>query len=336
MKKILKLIAVSVVIASCSNPPKDYVTLSGKITNKNSDSIVIANRKLKFKKVIKVDENGAFSDTLKVKNNFYQLFDGKEYATLFLKNGYDINLTLDTKEFDETLSFTGNGADESNFLVKSALMQENFFKDDSLFFKDKENFKEKLHNYHANFTKSLEETQSEDSLFLEKQNKDIKGFKKYVSKMYEDKNYILTKLTKGTPSPLFTDYENSNGGKTSLADFKGKYVYIDFWATWCGYCKAEIPALKKIAEKYKDKNIAFLGISIDPEKFHERWKKMVKEKDLPGTQVYFNQDKKFTKDFRIGGIPRFAIIDPDGNIVMAEAPRPSDPKLEEIFNDLNI
>lgn len=336
MKRILKLTTLLVIAASCSNEPKNYVTLSGKITDKNSDSVVISNRKLKYEKVIKVDENGVFKDTLKVEKNFYRFFDGKEYATLFLKNGDDIQVTLNTKEFDETLSFKGAGAEENNFLIKTALMQEDFFKDDSLYLTNKEEFKKKLHNYHNSFTRSLEETESQDSLFLKQQDKTINRFEKFVNKMYEDKNYILTKLAKGTPSPLFVDYENSKGGKTSLTDLKGKYVYIDFWATWCGYCKAEIPALKKIAEKYKDKNITFLGISTDPEKFHEKWKKMVKEKDLPGTQVYFNQDKAFTKAYRISGIPRFVILDPEGKIIMAEAPRPSDPKLEEIFKELNI
>ena len=67
-------------------------------------------------------------------------------------------------------------------------------------------------------------------------------------------------LPKGAPSPSFVDYENYNGGKTSLADLKGKYVYIDVWATWCGPCKAEIPSLKKIEKEYHGKNIAFVSV----------------------------------------------------------------------------
>ncbi|WP_232758881.1 TlpA disulfide reductase family protein [Flavobacterium sp. ALD4] len=63
-------------------------------------------------------------------------------------------------------------------------------------------------------------------------------------------------------SPSF-DCDNYYGGKTKLEDFKGKYVYIDVWATWCGPCLAEIPSLKKIEEKFHDRNIAFVSISND-------------------------------------------------------------------------
>jgi thiol-disulfide isomerase/thioredoxin len=67
---------------------------------------------------------------------------------------------------------------------------------------------------------------------------------------------------KGTPSPEF-NFENHKGGTTKLSDIKGKYVYIDIWATWCAPCRQEIPYLQKIEKKYEDKRIAFVSISID-------------------------------------------------------------------------
>lgn len=145
----------------------------------------------------------------------------------------------------------------------------------------------------------------------------------------------LKGLTAGNPSPAF-NYENHNGGTTTLDDLTGKYVYIDVWATWCGPCLREIPALKKVEREFHDKNIAFVSISIDEPKDYEKWKQMVKEKELGGIQLMAdnNWQSKFVRDYAILGIPRFILIDPQGQIVSADAPRPSDPALTVMLNDL--
>ncbi|WP_299886549.1 TlpA disulfide reductase family protein [uncultured Lacinutrix sp.] len=145
-------------------------------------------------------------------------------------------------------------------------------------------------------------------------------------------------LVKGKPSPVFVNYENHKGGTTSLSDLKGKYVYVDVWATWCGPCKAEIPSLKKIEKEYHDKNIAFVSTSIDVADSHQKWVDMVNKEELGGVQLMADNDwkSKFVVDYGINGIPRFILIDPQGNIVNADAPRPSNPKLKELFNSLNI
>jgi len=145
---------------------------------------------------------------------------------------------------------------------------------------------------------------------------------------------ILKKIVKGSPSPTF-NYENINGGKTSLESLKGKFVYIDVWATWCGPCIAEIPALKKVEKEYHGKNIEFVSISIDDKKDFEKWKKMVADKELKGVQLFADNDWKsdFVKNFAIDGIPRFILIDTEGKIINADAPRPSDAKLKELLNE---
>ncbi|MFI1773672.1 TlpA family protein disulfide reductase [Thalassobellus citreus] len=150
----------------------------------------------------------------------------------------------------------------------------------------------------------------------------------------------LKKLRKGSISPKFINYENNAGGTLSLNDLlnKGKYIYVDIWATWCGPCRAEVPHLKRIEEQYHDKNIEFLSISIDEAKNHDKWKKMIVDDALGGIQLLADNDWKsqFIKDYNINGIPRFILIDPKGNIIDAEAPRPSDSKLISLFNELSI
>ena len=145
-------------------------------------------------------------------------------------------------------------------------------------------------------------------------------------------------LTDGRPSPKFVDYENFAGGKTSLDDLKGKFVYIDVWATWCGPCKAEIPSLKRVETQYHNKNIEFVSISIDKTSDYEKWRAMVSEKELGGIQLFADNEwnSTFIKEFQILGIPRFILIDPKGNIVNSNAPRPSNPELIKLFTELSI
>ncbi len=148
----------------------------------------------------------------------------------------------------------------------------------------------------------------------------------------------IKKLIKGNVSPAFDNYENYDGGTTSLADFKGKYVYIDIWTTWCEPCKEEIPFLKKIEKQYHNKNIEFVSLSIDVEENHDLWRKMIKEKQLGGVQLMADKNwkSKFVTDYDVSGIPHFILINPAGNIVSSYAPRPSDKKLIDLFNELKI
>lgn len=145
----------------------------------------------------------------------------------------------------------------------------------------------------------------------------------------------LKSLTKGNSSPNF-DFENHKGGKTSLEDLKGKYVYIDVWATWCGPCLREIPSLQEIEKDYADKNISIVSISIDEEKDYDKWKNMVTENSLGGIQLMADKNWKsqFVEGYAILGIPRFILVDPNGNIVSADAPRPSDLRLRAMLDNL--
>ena len=149
------------------------------------------------------------------------------------------------------------------------------------------------------------------------------------------KENLQMKKLNGNPSPTFA-YENHKGGVTKLEDFKGKYVYIDVWATWCAPCRAEIPFLQKIEEKYHGKNIEFVSISIDTKKDYDKWKKFVTDKNLGGVQLFADNDwnSQFVKDFGISGIPRFILIDPKGNVLNANADRPSSEELDKVLSEL--
>lgn len=155
-----------------------------------------------------------------------------------------------------------------------------------------------------------------------------------ITKIY---NKLIT-VNNGQPSPKFVDYENNAGGTLSLDDFKGKYTYIDLWATWCGPCIKELPDLGRIEKDYHGRNINFLSISIDAAKDHDKWKKMVKDKGLGGIQLIADKafDSQFIKAYSITSIPRFILLDPEGLVVSQHAPFPSNPELIELFNSLGI
>ena len=95
-------------------------------------------------------------------------------------------------------------------------------------------------------------------------------------------------LKEGDQAPTFK-YLDINGKEVSLSDLKGKYVYIDIWATWCGPCTGELPHLKELEKKMHGKKIVFVSISCDKDK--AAWEKMVKEKGLEGVQLHNGGDR---------------------------------------------
>lgn len=106
MKNIF-IISATFMRVACQKeqPKKDNVTFSGTITNLTSDSLLVEKRG--FKKVIAVKADGIFNDTLKVESGMFYMYDGSENTSIFLKNGYDLSITLDTKQIDVSLNIPG-------------------------------------------------------------------------------------------------------------------------------------------------------------------------------------------------------------------------------------
>lgn len=335
MKKLLTILIASLLLFACKNEaPKDYVTLSGKITNKLSDELIIRNIKNEIIKTIQVAEDGSFKDTLKVEKGNFAMSDGNELARLYLFPDSDLFITLDTDKFDETLKFKGKGSAENNYTVKKLLLQEAIFENpDDLYDQPKESFTIALDSIKSTFDNLLEAQKELDVAFIQKDIENTEGLFGYLAKRYDD----VAKLKElvGQDSPLFSNYENHDGNTTSLTDLKGKYVYIDVWATWCRPCLAEIPALKELENELGEK-MHFVSISIDKEDKHEAWKEMVTDKELKGIQLYAdnNWESQFVRDFGINGIPRFILIDPQGKVVKPDASRPSNPKTKELLSAL--
>ena len=139
------------------------------------------------------------------------------------------------------------------------------------------------------------------------------------------------KIHPGAPAPGFT-YKHINDKTITLSSLKGKYVFIDVWATWCSPCCKEIPHMAALEHKYKDRNIHFVSISVDRDR--KAWQKMVRDNNMQGIQLNTNRDKTFEEAFMITTIPRFILIDPAGRIVNAKMPPPSNPLTTQILDEL--
>jgi len=446
MKKVL-LIITTILFVLNSFSQKNIVKFSGKITNKNSENLIVSNE-TGYTKTITVNEDGSFSDTLNIpETGMYSFYDGRESAVFYLKSGYDLNLTLNTKEFDETIKYTGIGFENNNFLAEKFMINENELADSKQIYSlNEKEFVEKqksvqqkyfsmldklsdkqfvekqkkeinyeylislsfYESYHRYFSKdnnfkaskdflkpleNLDYTNEEDyksnkfykllvnSHFLadinnpEEMDKTLLSIKEIKSKTIKDgvinfmmssnfdiRNKHLTelynaikknctddfylesfkeqyealeKLLKGNESPKFS-YKDIDGKQVSLDDFKGKFVYIDVWATWCSPCRGEIPFLKKMEKDYHGKDIVFVSISVDAKRDYDKWAKIVKDEELKGYQLFADKSWKsdFVQAYKINGIPTFILIDKEGKIISASAKRPSNPELRIQLDEL--
>ncbi len=149
----------------------------------------------------------------------------------------------------------------------------------------------------------------------------------------------LTKLREGSPAPDFSLYNQYNELVT-LDDFKGKYVYLDFWATWCKPCLTEMTVMTDLYKKYGE-DIEFVSISIDP---HQ--KSMVgflnQHPEYEWTFLHFGNHKDIRSDYNIRSVPSYFLIDPEGNLLQSPALPPSSPierpgqTVEKAFYDIHL
>ncbi|MBC7381713.1 MAG: TlpA family protein disulfide reductase [Bacteroidia bacterium] len=113
-----------------------------------------------------------------------------------------------------------------------------------------------------------------------------------------------------------------NGNKISLESLKGKIVYLDFWASWCGPCLGEMPASEKLKEHFAGKDVVFVNVSIDQNE--EAWKKSVARNKITGINLIGpNHASDIGKNYKVLSIPSYFLIDRDGKFLSAPAQRPS-------------
>ena len=151
-----------------------------------------------------------------------------------------------------------------------------------------------------------------------------------INKMTQMKEGQLLKTQVGRPAPAFTA-SDKDGKVYSIADYKGKVVLLDLWASWCEPCRGETPYLKKVVEKYKSEpRLAFISVAVLDKK--PNWENAMKQ-DKPTWLQLFDSNSTVQSAYVANSIPKFIIIDKQGNIVSFDAPMPHEAAdLEKILD----
>lgn len=162
---------------------------------------------------------------------------------------------------------------------------------------------------------------------LSKSVRETPSGKEFRKLLLDSKNLVT-----GSKAPEFVQ-NDTTGNLVSLLSFRGKYVLLDFWASWCGPCRQANPGLKKVYEEFKDKDFTILGISLDGAEGKESWLKAIKQDELDWIQVsdLKHWENEVAKLYSIRAIPQNFLIDPQGFII---AKGLNNEQLREKLNEL--
>jgi len=317
----------------------------------------------------KMDKDGKFTfHTKGVYKGFYNLrITQSSYATLILDSTEQVTITGNSQLLGDTYKVDGS-TDSKLFGQMNSNMKTASFKMDSI----KKLYQALLGTYGNDtakmdslshvFEKPYDAIMADQKAYIAKFVKDNPSsfaclaaiqqlpYEEYTScyttlddaltKAYPTSTYVtlfhtdvanLKRVAVGSPAPDFT-LPDTDGKDFSLSSLKGKVVLIDFWASWCGPCRASLPGIVKIYNKYKDKNFVMLSVSLDKDKDH--WLAGIKQFGLTWTNVsdlkYW--DSKVVRLYGFDGIPFSVIVGADGNIVAKGLEVPAvDAKLESLL-----
>lgn len=321
MKNLKQLLFVcfAMLLFACNNTPK-HASIEGQIKNVPQHITEVVLKTKDGVQNIKI-ENGIFKDTINIDSDFAYLQIGENGKLLFLNKTTNLIVNANFTDFLNTLTFEGKGKKANNYLHKREFITSKIFENlDSINRLDSINFNKYVENISLKIETLLAKNKDLDPKLLEIEKENLPVFFDNLKNQYNVVNKPVA--SKKIPSYSF-NYENYKGGDTSLESLKGNLVYIDVWATWCSPCVAEIPYLKKLEKKFHGKNIKFVSISVDYSNAKDKWKNMIKSKNMGGIQLFSYGDSGLMKAYNIKGIPRFILLDKEGYIINADAPRPS-------------
>ncbi len=348
MKKVLLAIFGVALLAACQ--PKSY-EVTGTLEGATSERVTL--KKLRKGQPVDVDTtemvNGVFTFTGSVDapELYFAVIDGKQLPLIFFVSNNKIEITGNVESLDE-LEVTGSELtdlfNKFNDEVPGNERMQELQQEFQLAYmgqdKDKQNqiqeeMQSIMEDQRAYFKKFVDDNTSNacglffagqmaQALDLEELRELIAKFEPtmaehiYFKEMkdllgpLEDFEKSQAATAEGAVAPDFT-LKSVDGADVSLSDFRGKYVLIDFWASWCGPCRQENPNVVKAYKAFNAKGFEVLSVSVDRDQ--EAWKKAIEEDGLSWTQVLANEESGVAQKYGIQNIPTTFLLDKEGKIV---------------------
>jgi peroxiredoxin len=350
MKRIIYLITIVVLLAACKDKTK--FTIDGKFENAAADKKVylygMVNNNMKILDSTILSDKGEFKfKGTAVEADFYRVNNGTNEFMLIAKNGDEVILNADLN--DKNHEYTLKGSDDADKVTEFNKLKNTYAaKVEAI----KSEFEEKvaanpesreklIEQITPTYMKSLTDLNEAIVKFANDNTKSLVSFYaislvnptgneaamvNYAEKVSDDlkknsavKNFVekmskLKAVQVGQQAPDFS-INGFDGNTIKLTDFKGKYVLIDFWASWCGPCRNENPNVVKAFTKYKDRNFTILGISLDKDK--AAWAQAIKQDGLTWTHASELADFEgaTVKLYQVEAIPASFLVDPNGKII---------------------
>ena len=335
---------VSTLISSCKEERKNPISvIEVNVTNQQLlDSLIIydKDKSWEIKSILRFKESNRVIDTMKIlENKFYQIYsflDGKqgELGELVISPNSEITLFIDEKELFESIDYSGNFKLSNNFLAYSKKYQ-NLLSEMVRNGIKQEELEILIHEKGELINKKGISLNVVDSLssYVKLKFDEFSDILKQKNIKYLYKTSIVNKIGNNF---FFKDIKNN---VKTLKDFKGKYVYIDVWATWCKPCKVEHTFLKQLEEHFSYNNkLQIISISTDRE--YDKWEKYITKNSIKGVQLYSGSNSDFVKFYDIGALPRFIFLDKEGKVISPDEIRPSNSKTLEkleatVYNNVN-